>query len=79
MRVWSELSPVLHLTIPSLKSQKSPKNKPWGKFHVGTMRELVMQPTNRFVSVIVAAADLIVFSSYLSTGIEKDLCECVCI
>ncbi len=44
---------------------------------MGTMRELVVQPTNRFVSVIVAAADLIVFSSYLSTGIEKHLCECV--
>ncbi len=44
---------------------------------MGTMRELVMQPTNRFVSDIVAAADLIVFSSYLSTGIEKYLCEYV--
>ncbi len=46
---------------------------------MGTMRELVMQPTNRFVSDIVAAADLIVFSSYLSTGIVKYLCEYVCI
>lgn len=37
------------------------------------MEGLVMQPTNSFVSVLVAA-DLIVFSFYLSTGIEKHLC-----
>lgn len=34
-----------------------------------------IQPTNRFVSGL-EAADLIVFSSYLSTGIEKHLFVC---
>lgn len=40
---------------------------------MGNIGDLVMQPTNSFVSVLVAA-DLIVFSFYLSTGIEKHLC-----